>query len=97
MRMLDETPLRVDAPTNTAGELADDTKGRSVHSVLRETFRLPRSEARRRAQQLFQIFPSADYMTEIESCRELPGGMVELTVRWQEDSPNPEDDTPLVD
>lgn len=24
-------------------------------------------------------------MTEIESCHELPGDIVELTVRWQED------------
>jgi hypothetical protein len=43
--------------------------------------------------ELFQIFPSAEYMTEIEYCRELPGGVVELTVRWKEDLPNFDDET----
>jgi hypothetical protein len=71
----------------------DPSKALRPQNVLRETFRLPGSEARRRARELFQIFPSAEYLTQIECCRELPGDVVELTVRWKEDSPNLEDDT----
>jgi hypothetical protein len=45
----------------------------SDDAFFRESFRLPRSEARKRAKQLFSEFPSATYMTEIETWRECEG------------------------
>lgn len=65
----------------TPHQLADSMKSRRAGGILRETLCLPRREARRRIQRLFQDFPSATYLTEIENCRELPGGFVELTIK----------------
>ncbi len=47
----------------------------------RETFTLPREEARAMAQDCFVRFPKAAYMTEIESWRELADGQIEFTIR----------------
>jgi hypothetical protein len=47
----------------------------------RETFTLPRSEARQKAQEWFVNFPKAAYMTEIEFWRELADGQIEFTIR----------------
>ena len=58
----------------TPRDLSDEMKSR--RTILRETFKLPRSEARRRAQQMFVDFPTSSYMTSVESCREFSGGRV---------------------
>ena len=47
----------------------------------RETFRLPRLEARQKAREWFERFPKAAYMTEIESWRELANGDIEFVMR----------------
>lgn len=47
----------------------------------RETFRLPRAEARAKAREWFDQFPKAAYMTEIEFWRELDNGEIEFTIR----------------
>ena len=47
----------------------------------RETFTLPRDEARETARTWFDRFPKAAYMTEIESWRELADGRIEFTIR----------------
>lgn len=47
----------------------------------RETFRLPREEARSKAKEEFARFPSAAYMTKIEFWRVLPGDEIEFTMR----------------
>ncbi len=47
----------------------------------RETFTLPRTEARDKAREWFAQFPKAAYMTEIESWRELAGDRIEFTMR----------------
>ncbi len=47
----------------------------------RETFRLPRSEARAKAREWFERFPKAAYMTEIESWRVLPDDEIEFVMR----------------
>jgi hypothetical protein len=47
----------------------------------RETFALPRAQAREKARELFKRFPKAAYQTEIESWRELPGDRIEFTMR----------------
>ena len=47
----------------------------------RETFTLPRLEARAKAREWFGKFPKAAYMTEIEFWRELGGDEIEFTIR----------------
>ena len=47
----------------------------------RETFALPREQAREKAREVFRRFPKPAYMTEIESWRELPDGRIEFTMR----------------
>ena len=50
-------------------------------SFVRETFRLPRSDARDKAQEWFKSWPKAAYWTEVESWRQLPGDEIEFTMR----------------
>lgn len=50
-------------------------------SWRRETYTLPRSEARDKAREWFTKFPKAAYMTEIEFWRELADGRIEFTIR----------------
>jgi len=47
----------------------------------RDTFALPRAQAREKARELFRRFPKAAYQTEIESWRELPDDCIEFTMR----------------
>lgn len=47
----------------------------------RETYTLPREEARQKARDYFAKFPKAAYMTEIESWRELSDNRIEFTIR----------------
>jgi hypothetical protein len=47
----------------------------------RETYQLPRPEARLKAQEWFARYPKAAYMTEIEFWRELADGTIEFTIR----------------
>ncbi len=47
----------------------------------RETFTLPRDEAREKARELLSRFPKAAYMTEIEWWRQLDDGRIEFTMR----------------
>ncbi len=48
---------------------------------VRETFLLPRQEAREMARAFLKKFPKAAYMTEVERWRELPGDGIEFTMR----------------
>jgi hypothetical protein len=52
-----------------------------VDAFRRETFALPREEAREMAREMFRRFPKAAYQTEIETWRVLPGDRIEFTVR----------------
>ena len=47
----------------------------------RETFRLPRAEARVKAREWFERYPKAAYLTEIEFWRELSDGQIEFVMR----------------
>ena len=47
----------------------------------RESFTLPRAEARVKAREWFDRYPKAAYLTEIESWRELDDGRIEFTMR----------------
>jgi hypothetical protein len=48
---------------------------------LRETFHLPRVEARAKAREWLDRWPKQAYWTEIESWREEPGDVIEFTMR----------------
>ena len=48
---------------------------------LRETFLLPRTDARLKAREWFDRFPKQAYWTEIESWFERPGDVIEFTMR----------------
>jgi len=47
----------------------------------RETFRLPRAEARLKAREWFDRYPKAAYLTEIESWRVLGDDEIEFVMR----------------
>jgi hypothetical protein len=47
----------------------------------RETYALPREQARAKALEWFERWPKAAYMTEIEFWRELDDGCIEFTIR----------------
>jgi hypothetical protein len=50
-------------------------------SFVRETFRLPRGAARKKAREWFDAWPKAAYWTEVESWRQLPDDQIEFTMR----------------
>lgn len=53
----------------------------NVSAWRRETFRLPRDLARSKAQECFNRYPKAAYMTEIENWQEYDNGDIEFTIR----------------
>ncbi|RBP17746.1 hypothetical protein DFR50_102239 [Roseiarcus fermentans] len=74
--------------TRTPGDVARRSASRREARVAaidsawrRETFRLPRAEARAKAREWFERFPKAAYMTEIESWRELADDEIEFVMR----------------
>jgi len=48
---------------------------------IRQTFTLPRLDARKKAQDLLVAFPKAAYMTEIESWAALPDDRIVFTIK----------------
>ncbi|MGL4636393.1 MAG: hypothetical protein ACRCWF_10450 [Beijerinckiaceae bacterium] len=50
-------------------------------SWRRETFTLPREDARSKAREMFDRFPRAAYMTEVESWQVLEGDRIQFTMR----------------
>jgi hypothetical protein len=64
-----------------SGKLITGRAGARGDAFRRETFALPRAEAREKARELFQRFPKAAYQTEIETWRVLPGDRIEFTMR----------------
>jgi hypothetical protein len=55
--------------------------GRPRDGFLRETFVLPRTDARDKAREWFSRWPKQAYWTEIESWRERPDDVIEFTMR----------------
>ena len=47
----------------------------------RETYMLPRDQARDKAKEWFDRFPKAAYMTEVEFWRDAGDGQIEFTIR----------------
>jgi hypothetical protein len=56
-------------------------RGFEEQSWRRETFRLPRDQAREMARDWFERYPKAAYLTEVESWRVLDDGRIEFTMR----------------
>ncbi len=74
---------RQKTPADVARRLGARSARRGAEAVgwRRETFVLPRPEARDKAREWFDRFPKAAYMTEIEFWRELADGSIEFTIR----------------
>ncbi len=70
-------------PAGLARRLGEKHRGKPQPTGLwrRETYTLPRQEARAKAHEWFDAFPKAAYMTEIEFWRELSDGQIEFTIR----------------
>ena len=70
-------------PAELAARAAEALRKRAprTDAFRRETFALPREEARSKAREMFLRYPKPAYMTEIESWRELPDGRIEFTMR----------------
>jgi hypothetical protein len=68
-------------PADIARRLSQRSAKKRGDSWRRETYILPRMEAREKAREWFLKFPKAAYMTEIEFWRELPDGRIEFTIR----------------
>lgn len=66
-------------PRDLASRMADRRK--PDDGYLRETFTLPRDQARSRAREFLARYPKAAYMSAVENWRELPGGDIEFTMR----------------
>jgi hypothetical protein len=73
-------------PSDLAARVADRRSGRRSAGATddgwrRESFCLPRGEAREKAREWFERFPKAAYMTAIESWRELSDDRIEFVIR----------------
>jgi hypothetical protein len=73
-------------PIDLASRAASRRSRRSLEASAedawrRETFCLPRDEARAKAREWFERFPKAAYMTEIESWREMADDRIEFVIR----------------
>ena len=64
-------------PADIAARAGKALRERRTDGFRRETFALPREQAR----EVFRRFPKPAYMTEVESWRELPDGRIEFTMR----------------
>lgn len=71
-------------PRDLAGRMAGGRivrRRKSGDGFLRETFTLPREQARAKARDFLTRYPKAGYMSAVESWRELPDGAIEFTMR----------------
>jgi hypothetical protein len=71
-------------PRDLAGRMAGSRivrRPKPEDGFLRETFTLPREQARVKARDFLARYPKAGYMSAVESWRELPGGAIEFTMR----------------
>lgn len=68
-------------PRDVARRMAQQRRSPASDGYRRETFRLPRLQAREKAREMLTRFPPQAYMTAVESWSELPDDMIEFTVR----------------
>ena len=77
-----ETKKPSDLAARVAGRRTSRRNAGATEDVWRrESFCLPRGEAREKAREWFERFPKAAYMTEIESWRELADDRIEFVMR----------------
>ena len=69
----------VPRPRDLASRMAGRRK--PADGYLRQTFTLPRAQARVAARDFLTRYPKAAYMSGVESWRELPDGEIEFTMR----------------
>jgi len=69
----------VPRPRDLASRMAGRRK--PADGYLRQTFTLPRAQARVAARDFLVRYPKAAYMNGVESWRELPDGEIEFTMR----------------
>jgi hypothetical protein len=69
----------VSRPRDLADRMASRRK--LGDGYVRQTFTLPRDEARAKAREFLRRYPKAAYMSAVESWRELPGDEIEFTMR----------------
>lgn len=62
-------------------DLADEMALRPTAEFVRETLSVPCAEAQKRAKGIFEEFPRAEYLTEIEKWRDVGKDTVELTFK----------------
>jgi len=63
-------------------DLADRmARQKQPDGFVRETFSLPRPEARARAIAFLKSYPKEAYMSEVERWQELPDGSIQFTMR----------------
>jgi len=67
-------------PQDLAGRMARRRRN-APDGFIRETFLLPREEARAKATLFLKSYPTAAYMSEVERWRELPDGAIEFTIQ----------------
>ena len=67
-------------PRDLADRMARQ-KTKASDGFVRETFSLPREQARDKAKAFLKSYPSAAYMSEVERWRELPDDTIEFTMR----------------
>lgn len=79
MRAPTRPPL--DGLKRRLAESRERTGGKRKDGFLRETFVLPRPDARLKAREWFERWPKQAYWTEIESWFERPGDVIEFTMR----------------
>jgi hypothetical protein len=69
-------------PRDLANRMRDQRDRLKIDDgFVRETFTLPRLEARAKAEAFYAHYPKAAYMSEVESWRELPGDEIEFTMK----------------
>jgi hypothetical protein len=69
-------------PRDLADRMRDHQDRHKVDDgFVRETFTLPRLEARTKAVDFYARYPKPAYMSEVESWRELPNGEIEFTMK----------------
>jgi hypothetical protein len=87
VQLVKEFPVRIPArpPLDGLKRSLDRRRGDPMRKVrdgfLRETFLLPRPDARAKAREWFDRWPKQAYWTEIESWCERPDDQIEFTIR----------------
>ncbi len=79
--MASQTKKPIDLAARVASRRSARASPATDGAWRRETFCLPRSEAREKAREWFDRYPKAAYMTEIESWRELSDDRIEFVMR----------------